>query len=157
MFQCPVLEGHLNHPLSLCTHEPWAHSTCFTARGTRKPQPPQSPTARAWEEFLCGKPMTFPAGGTFTPDPNTTPCQLHFPANSSQCERGTEPVTGDGGKQQLPMVVQFKKATVHLRDTILSLVIPRANVFRQFVIPDQKSTVPESEHWETWKHWGHCG
>lgn len=32
--------------------------------------------------------MTFPRGETFTPDLNTTPCQLHFPANSSPvCER----------------------------------------------------------------------
>lgn len=60
---------------------------------------------------------------TFTIDLNITPCQLHFPANSSlTCERG-EPVTGYGGKQQLPTVVQFKKDTVHIRDTILNLVI----------------------------------
>jgi len=33
--------------------------------------------------------MTFPAGETFAADPTITPCQLHFPANSSpRCERG---------------------------------------------------------------------
>lgn len=43
--------------------------------------------------------------------------------------RGAEPVPGYGGKQQPPRVL-FKKDTVHMGDTILSLVIPSAIAFR---------------------------
>lgn len=63
----------------------WTMSTFHLFHSKRDKKTPNStkPTARAWEEFHCGKSMTFPAGKTFTPDLNTTPCQLHFPANSS--------------------------------------------------------------------------
>lgn len=63
----------------------WTMSTLHLFHSKRDNKTPNStkPTARAREEFHCGKPMTFPAGETFTPDLNSTPCQLHFPANSS--------------------------------------------------------------------------
>lgn len=137
----------------------WTMSTfpLFHRKKYKKTQSSTKPIARAWEEFYSGKLMTFPEWETFTSDLNTTPCQLHFPANSSPVwekdwasDRWWWQTTAAYGGS-----VQESHSSSKGHNS--QLVIPRANVVRQFVICDQKSTVPESEHWETWKLWGTVG